>query len=178
MNSSRQVSLCGLIIALAITLMLLTGLVPFGTFALPAFAGILLIVVFIEMGAKWALLSYIGTSIISFFIAPDREAAMFFIMIFGYYPLLKFFLDSKIKNPFIRYIPKFLVFNASVVSLYLVLIYLLGLTEVVESMGEFGQWGLVFVWIIGNITFFVYDNAIYACMLYYKYKIRPKINRH
>ncbi len=164
-------------IALSITLMLLTGFVPFGTFALPAFSGILLVVVFVELGVKWAMLSYVGASIISFFIAPDREAALFFILIFGYYPQLKFFIDKKIKNHLLAYIPKFLIFNTAVASIYFIIIYLLGLTEILVNMGEFGMWGIALAVVISNFTFFVYDKAIYSCLLYYRYKIRPKINR-
>ncbi len=63
--------------------MFLTGLISIGTYALPAFSGILLIVVVIELGAGWAWPVYIASSILSLLIAGDKEAAMLFVVFFG-----------------------------------------------------------------------------------------------
>ena len=43
MKTSFKVSLSGIVGALSLVLMLLTFVVPFGTFAFPAFAGMLLV---------------------------------------------------------------------------------------------------------------------------------------
>ena len=90
---SAQVALCGMMAALCMLLMFMTGLIPFATYAIPALAGILMIVIVVETNAKWALLVYIAVSLLSIFITPDREAAMMFIAFFGHYPILKLYLE-------------------------------------------------------------------------------------
>ena len=54
MSKSGKIALGGLLTALGVVLMFLTGLIPIGTYALPAIAGVLLIVAVIgnrgEMG--------------------------------------------------------------------------------------------------------------------------------
>ena len=44
MSKSGKIALGGLLTALGVVLMFLTGLIPIGTYALPAIAGVLLIV--------------------------------------------------------------------------------------------------------------------------------------
>ena len=53
LSKSGKIALGGLLTALGVVLMFLTGLIPIGTYALPAIAGVLLIVAVIEIGAKW-----------------------------------------------------------------------------------------------------------------------------
>ena len=54
MKTSRKVALGGMVTALSLVLMFLTGVFPFATFALPGIAGLLLIMVVIEMGCRQA----------------------------------------------------------------------------------------------------------------------------
>ena len=87
-RKSTQVALGGMSSALCLLLMFMTGLIPFGTFALPAMAGIVLIVVVVEMGRSTAALVYGAVSLLSLFMCPDKEAAMMFIGFFGCYPVI------------------------------------------------------------------------------------------
>lgn len=83
MSKSIRVAFCGIMTAFCTLLMFLTGLVPVGTYALPALAGVLLIVVVIEMGTGWAWSVYAASSVLSLFIAGDKEAAMLYIVFSG-----------------------------------------------------------------------------------------------
>ena len=73
-NSTFRVAFCGIIAALALVLMLLTSLVPIGTYAFPCFAGIFIAAVVIEYGWKWGLGVYAVVSVLSLFLAGDKEA--------------------------------------------------------------------------------------------------------
>ena len=101
-KNSYRVALGGLITALSILFLLMTGFIPFGTYALPTLAGAVLVAIVIEFGSKTALLTYMAVSLLAIFITPDREAALLFIMFFGYYPILKEKLEidhrGKMKN--------------------------------------------------------------------------------
>ena len=89
MKKSTQVALGGLSSALCLLLMFMTGLIPFSSYIFPALAGIVLISVREENGLKTALLVYAATSLLALLIIPDREAVMMYIMLLGYYPLAK-----------------------------------------------------------------------------------------
>ncbi|MFR5069035.1 MAG: hypothetical protein ACLTE2_03815 [Eubacteriales bacterium] len=54
MNHTIRVAFCGVLAGLGLALMFLTALLPMATFALPALAGLLMIMIVIEMGARWA----------------------------------------------------------------------------------------------------------------------------
>ena len=51
MNHTIRVAFCGVLAGLGLALMFLTALLPMATFALPALAGLLMIMIVIEMGA-------------------------------------------------------------------------------------------------------------------------------
>ena len=80
MRNSGKIALGGLISALCLVCMFLTGLIPFATIALPAIAGVLLIVVVIELGKRWALLVYAAVSLLSILLTADMEAKLLFIL--------------------------------------------------------------------------------------------------
>ncbi|MBQ1616726.1 MAG: hypothetical protein II086_05665, partial [Ruminococcus sp.] len=50
-----KIALCAVIAALSVIMLMLTSVIPFGTYALPGFAGAFLVIVVIELNAKWAL---------------------------------------------------------------------------------------------------------------------------
>ena len=52
-------------------------------------AGIVLIAVEEENGTKTAMLVYVAVSVLAMFIVPDQEAKVLFVMLLGYYPMLK-----------------------------------------------------------------------------------------
>ena len=81
-----KVAFCGIVAALSAVLMFLTGLVPVATLAIPAIAGCLLIPVVVESGLSWGFGVYAVCSVLSFLLAADREAALFYVLFFGYYP--------------------------------------------------------------------------------------------
>ncbi len=55
MNHTIRVAFCGVLAGLGLALMFLTALLPMATFALPALAGLLMIMIVIEMGARMGL---------------------------------------------------------------------------------------------------------------------------
>ena len=150
-----KIALCAIIAALAVMLMLITSLIPVGTYALPCFAGVLLIAIVIEYGAKWALGVYAVVSVLSFFVAGDKEAVLYFAMLFGYYPVLKAFIEGKLKSKLVQYVLKFALFNAAAVGSFFIATKLF----------------LAF----GNLFFLLYDFALTTFVMFYVRKIREKL---
>lgn len=173
-KKSTQVAIGGMASALCLLLMLMTGMIPFATFAMPAMAGIVLIAVVVEMGRSTAMIVYAAVSLLSLFMCPDKEAAMMFIGFFGFYPVVKGALD-KIRYKVPRIAAKFAVFNAAIVASYWVIINLFGLTDILEEMGAFGSYTLLATWAMGNGVFIAFDIALtrihwaYANVLRYRF---------
>ena len=175
MRKSTQVALGGLASSLCLVLMFMTGLFPFATYALPAMAGIILIIIVIENGPSTAWLVYTAVSLLSMFVVPDKEAALIFIAFFGYYPILKQSIEKHIKFKPLQLVIKFIIFNTAIILMYTVLIRFIGATEAIMEMGAMGRAGEILLLVMGNITFAIYDFALTLLITVYFKVLRKKI---
>ena len=175
MRESSKAALCGIISSLAVVIMLSTYLSPFLVYAAPAFSGLLLLLIINELGLKWAAGTYVTVSLISAFIIADKEAAVFYAMFFGFYPIIGFVLNKKIRSVIIRTILKFASFNLSCLISFAVCMYVLSL-DMSDIIGD----GIVFTVIFAvlmNILFFVYDILIIRLQELYKKKLQKKFRK-
>ena len=85
---SKEIALCGLLCALAVTLLLLGGILGIGTFAGPILAMAVLLPILEEYGTKTATAAWGAAAILALLLVPDRETALVFVA-FGWYPLLR-----------------------------------------------------------------------------------------
>ncbi|MDD6175897.1 MAG: hypothetical protein PUC59_09090 [Firmicutes bacterium] len=174
MNRAGSVALCGTISALCLVCMFLTGVIPFATFALPALAGVLLIVIVIEQGKRWALLAYLVVSLLAFILAADLEAKLMFACFFGYYPILKALFEG-MRRPRFAFCLKLAVFNAAVIAVYFVLSALGGLLP--DEFQIFGKSLPLLFLIAGNVIFVLYDYALSCLAATYVRRLQPKLRR-
>ncbi len=174
MSKSGKIALGGLLSALGVVLMFLTGLIPIGTYALPAIAGVLLIVAVIEIGAKWAWMIYAAVAVLSLLFAADKEAALLFVLFFGYYPVLKSFLE-RISNKVLSWISKFAVFNVAVVACFFLAVNFLQLPE--DSFTVFGFYLPWVFLILGNAVFLIYDIALSGLVATYVEKLHHRVTK-
>lgn len=175
MKKSSQVAIGGLASALCLLMMFMTGLIPFSTYVFPAFAGIVLIAVHEENGSKMAFMVFVATSLLALLIVPDREAVMLFIMLLGYYPMLKPRLERLPKV--VAYVLKLVVFNLVIVAFYYVMLYIFGIPDMLEGWGDFGKFTVYIALAMGNFTFFIYDYMLTQVLHIYRSWFRPKILR-
>lgn len=119
LKTTFKVTISGVLSALSLVFMMLTSLVPLGTFAFPCMAGIVLMVIVVEAGHKWAWGAFICVSLLSLFLAGDKEAVVYYIMFFGYYPIIKGAIEGKIKTRAVQFVLKYAVFNAAVIGAFL-----------------------------------------------------------
>lgn len=154
---SRKIAFGGIVAALSVVLMLLTGVLPFGTYALPCFAGILLTSIVIEFGIPWAIGVYVGVSVLSFLLVSDKEAALYYTLILGIYPILKS-LFERIKLRWLSFLIKLLYFNLMAVAAFYISIFVLSIP--IESFSLFGVNMPFLFLLIGNAVFVVYDICV------------------
>ena len=64
--------------------MFLTGVFPVLYITLPMIAGVLMMIMSVEITPSWAYLTFFATGILSVFVTFDKEAALLYIMLFGH----------------------------------------------------------------------------------------------
>lgn len=154
---AKKVAFGAVVAALSLVLMLITGIIPVGTYALPCLSGILLTVIVIEFGIPWAFGVYFTVSVLSFLMVSDKEAALYYVFILGVYPILKS-LFERIRIKWLSFLLKLVYFNISAVAAFYVSIFLLSVP--VESFSLFGiNMPLAFL-LAGNLVFIVYDICV------------------
>lgn len=173
-KKSLNLSLSSLIAALCTAIMMSTGLITIGTYALPAIAGIFCVPIVIEINKKWAVATYVVTSLLSIIIAADKEAVIIFILFFGYYPILKATIE-KIKNRWLVLFFKLFIFNISIIFYYVLTMNLLGLPD--DAFALFGVSVPLFFLAMGNVTFLLYDYAVSKFIQIYIFKLQPKVKK-
>ena len=154
-NVTKNVALGGVTAGLAVVIMCLLGSLGIATYVCPVLCMLLCSVVKKQCGSRIAWAWYAVVTVLSALLAPDKEAAAVFFVL-GYYPILK----SAFDNFILSVLWKFLYFNATIISLYSVLIYFFGLVELIDGFFEFGILGLLIMLLLGNITFFVLDSLL------------------
>lgn len=175
-NQSRKQSLkiayCGMMTALSSALMLAGGIIPIATYCVPMMGGILLLPVLIEFGRKSAWMVYAAVSLIILLIGADKEAAFFYIFL-GYYPIIKWDLE-RIRHKQLRLLFKVIIFNASVLLMYLLLGTVMNMDAIVQEFLTMGEALLVAFIVLLNICLLLYDRLLLPLLYLYVNRIRPK----
>lgn len=156
---SYKVSLGGIISALSLFFMFLTGFMPLLVYLIPALTGAMLLIIYVEINTKWAFFTYVSVALLSLFITPDKEASLLYIMFLGYYPLLKMFIE-KIGNSLFRWLIKLIIYNVMIIIYYQIIIRVVANIDLVQEMDEFGKYGAFIFLSMTNVVFIVYDIAV------------------
>ena len=173
-RTSTKVALGGIIAAMMAAVML-GSYFPYLTYAIPAIAGLLVVVPMVELSVSWSVLTYISASVVVLLTA-ENEAKLLFLLFFGYYPIIKAVFES-LNRRWLEYILKFLVFNVAVALYVAASVWLLQIpfSEFVSSpMGEFTAPALL---IGGNIVFFIYDIGATRVVTYYILMLHPTVKK-
>lgn len=122
----------------------------------------------IELGKKYPYLIYAVTGTLLFLLFPSATVTWYFIMLFGYYPILQSYI-SKFPSVLRRTI-KFIIFNIAIFAIYFLLMKTLLLSPDAESESYL----LPALWIIANIFLAVFDYSLSVFILAYIRVFRKK----
>lgn len=177
MKKTQRIATGGLLTAFSMVMIILAGVVPSGTFTFPAAAGIIIGILSFTAGKSYAWASFFIVAILSFVICPNKEAALCFTLFLGFYPLAKELIE-KLRLKIVQYILKLLLFNASAITIYFLLLFVFSMPE--DSFEYFGiNIPGIFLAVL-NVVFLIYDLAITMFLVVYKDKINKfvtKINK-
>jgi len=169
MKKTKKMTFAAIMAAIAAAVMLVSWF-PYLTYAIPALAGLFIMITVIETNLKMAIGAYIASAF-PVFLWAEKESMILYIMFFGYYPIVKA-LTEKIRKPIIEWVIKISVFNLAVVSAYFLFSGIIGVTlEEFEIVGKYGA--LIFL-AAANVVFVLYDIAVSRMSMFYFAVIKPK----
>ena len=172
MKSTKKITLCGFIAAISVVVML-TSYFPYLTYAIPAIAGMFMMIPLIECGVYWGFGTYVASAAI-IFITGEMESKILYIMFLGYYPPLKSLIE-KINKQIIEWVIKLLCFNVAAIAFYYVSTVLFGISF--DDFGEWGRYGALLFLALCNVVFVLYDIGISRMASYYMFTLHDKIKR-
>ena len=153
------------------------SIIPSMTYIMPAIAGVIVWTVQAQINGRWAVLSYASAALLSLLLVPEMEAKTFFILLFGYYPLLREAINKSVSFKPARFVIKLGVFNAAAVLSYTLVVHLFGIGDVLDGLEGFGVYAVYVFWGMGNIAFFFYDFALTYIQYAFEHWIKPALNR-
>ncbi len=170
---SRPLALCGVLAALAVTLLCLGSVIPAAVLCAPILAMAVLLPVLEELGAKAAGTAYAAVSILALLLAPNRETALVYVF-FGWYPILRPKIAA-LPSRLLRLGARLLVCNAVTLVLYGLVLRLMGLTEdLLES-----TWMLnALLLAMGNVIFLLTDCTLARLTQVWHWKLKKHFYRY
>ena len=171
---SDRVALGGIVAALCIVIMFLSGIFPALYIAAPMAAGLLMIILVEEVSVGWGWLTYIAVSLLALIVTFDKEAAMMFILFFGYYPILRMKIE-RLKPNALRTACKYAMYNVFLLVDYWLTVYVLGLPTFEDTM----PYMYVILVIAANVLFFMYDRILSRMKwFYHKIFVKKILGKH
>ena len=171
-NKSGRIALAGMLSALAVVILTLGSLIDVVELSAAAMASFAVMVAVLELGAGWAVGVFAVSAVLSLLLFPMRIATVTFALFFGYYPVLKVYLDKLRVRP-LRWAVKLVCFNAFLVLSALLLGELAGLDAEVGT----AKWLYGALLALGNATLAVYDVAIARISLLYIRKCKNRMRK-
>ena len=175
MRESSKAALGGIIAALSVSMMLITYISPVLVYTAPVFAGMFLLVIVEEIGYHWAFGTFAAVSLLSIFMIADKEAAVFYTMLFGYYPILREFICGKLKSKILLFLLKLIIFNGALFSALAICNYVFHIDY--SEFSDGGKILTVFYIAMMNVVLFLYDMLIAKFTLLYKKRLQKKIRK-
>lgn len=175
-TTAFRVALGGICAAVCLLLMFCSTFLPGLSYAIPVFAGVLMVVMIVETDSKWALATYCAVSLLCVFITPNIEASLLFILFMGYYPILQYWLSKQKNKLFVRGV-KLLSFNAAIVIYYNLFKFIFTSVDMLEGTEFFGKYALPLLWAEAELCFIIYDRFLTMLVEVYITWFRKKILR-
>ena len=161
-----------MVAALAVVVML-TSYFPYLTYAIPAIAGLFMMIPLIECSVAWGFGTYVASSAI-ILITGELQSKLLFVMFLGYYPILKSVIE-KIKKQAVEWVLKLLCFNIMAIAFYYVSVMIFSISF--EDFGEWGKYGALLFLALCNVVFVLYDIGISRVASYYMFALHDKIKK-
>jgi len=175
-RKSWAMAYCGIVAALCVALMLLGAVIPIAMFIAPAVAGFLIATVCVECGRTMALTAYAAVGLLAVLFVPDKEVALIFVFLLGYYPLAKPWFE-RIRPAALRVLAKLALCNGAVLAMYGLVFLLVPAGSISQELRATATAAALATLAMGNVAFLLYDRALHNMLLMYKLVWQPKLHK-
>ena len=175
-RKSWAMAYCGIVAALCIALMLLGAVIPIAMFIAPAVASFLIATVCVECGRSMALTAYAAVSLLALLFVPDKEIALVFTFLLGYYPLVKPWFE-RIRPAPVRGLCKLLLCNGAVLAMYGLVLLLVPAGSISQELRTTALIVSLSTLAMGNVAFLLYDRALHNLLMMYRLVWQPKLHK-
>ena len=167
---------CGMAAALCVALMLLGAVIPVLMFVAPAVASLVIATVCIECGKSMAFTAYGAVSLLSVLFVPDKEVALTFVFLLGYYPLVKPYFD-RIRPAVLRWAAKLALCNGAILAMYGLILLLVPAGSIAQEWKTTALVVSLSTLAMGNTAFLLYDRAIHNLLQVYRLVWQPRLHK-
>ena len=161
-DAAKRIARLGVLTALGVVLLFLTGVVPSGRLGLMLIAGFPVCMALMMYGWGWALGVFAVTAALSGLLFPN-VTVLFYAVFFGYYPIAKSFLE-RLRSAGLSWALKFLLYAVVFLAVW-------GLSSGALGLGgtELLPWYVLLL--LGAAAFAVYDWCCSVLIRFYLDKI-------
>ena len=165
-NTSR-LTFCAACVALGAVILLLGSFIEVLDLTAGAFAGMIAVLVVIELGGKWAWPTFAATALLGLLLLPAKLPVVFYILLGGWYPIVKEQIE-KIKIKPIGWMIKIVLLNVAFALAMIVSKYVLMIPG--DTL-----WMTVVLAIAMNVAFVLFDIALTRIISLYIFKLRARL---
>lgn len=162
-------ALGGILTALSVISLYLSGVISINTFFFLALTSCFVGVMYIEGKTKYSILTYLSVSFLSFLLPVDRVSLIYYVGFFGYYPILKGYIE-RIRKISIELILKGVLFL--LISFFGV--YFLSVVMGITLSEKFSLNIIVFALFL---ILYIYDYALSVFFQFYERNLKNKLRR-
>lgn len=167
-EKSRTIALGGVLLALSAASLFLASFVPGIELSFYALSSFFTAAMVVEAGAKGGWMFYFASALLTFFLIPNKGAALLYAVFFGLYALVKFYIEQIGKTP-LEILLKLLFFGSAVfVLLYFFKELFLG------AVGIPVEYPLCLLLAASAVIFLLYDYVFTMVIQFYRHRIRRK----
>ena len=167
-NETKKIALASLFCSISVIVSVIGCVFDMADLVAASAASVTVAVSKIELGGKYPYLIYAATGTLLFLLFPSATVTWYFIMLFGYYPILQSYILRLSSIP--RRIIKFIIFNLAIMAVYILLMK----TLLLSPEAEYESYLLPALWILANIFLAVFDYSLTVFILAYVKVFRKK----
>ena len=182
-QKTKKITAGALLAAMGVALLFIGSFIETLDLSMAALASFFCLFAVIELGGMYPWLIYTVTGILAVVLMPHSLGGWFYLVFFGFYPILKEKFDRLIKP--VAWVIKLIVFNLTLLlGTAVTFLLFFGQTEgktlidafmYVFGGEEMGGWFAVGVYLLANLTFIIYDFALTRLIIFYFRKIRGRL---
>lgn len=165
-NNTKRLTVCAMLCALGVVLLLLGSVIEVMDIAMAALASLLCIFAVIEYGGAAPWLVFSVTGVLSLILLPNKTPAAMYVVFLGYYPIIKEKLE-RLKKP-VAWLIKELIFNVALVALFFIVKFLL-MPNASDPL-----WIYAALFVLAEAAFVLYDIALTRLITFYILKLRDR----